>query len=206
MKPMLDPHPIAPALSSAGWWVDDAAIDRSLCAALLADLHALDAAAELSAAGVGRAATYRRDWSVRGDRIAWLTSATAAQRTFLAGLETLRIALNRSLYLGLVAADAHFAQYDPGARYQRHVDSFRGTANRIVSLVAYLNSDWSPADGGDLVLYEPGTMRQLARVAPCAGTVVVFLSEEVPHEVMAASRDRASIAAWLLASAILSPP
>jgi SM-20-related protein len=197
MTPMLDATAIAHALHRDGWWVGAAALDAALCEALAADLKALDAAAQLSAAGVGRAASYRRDPTVRGDRIAWLAPATAAQRAFLAELDSLRIALNRSLYLGLVEAEAHFAQYDPGARYRRHVDSFVGGTERVVSLVAYLNADWDAADGGELVLYAPDGARETARVVPRAGTVVVFSSAEVPHEVLTARRARASIAAWL---------
>jgi SM-20-related protein len=194
---MLDAERIATALHSDGWWVDDAALDLGLCAALLAELHALDAAAAFTTAGVGRTTTYRLDSSVRGDRTSWLTPTTPAQSTFLTGLEALRVALNRSLYLGLSATEAHFARYDPGTRYERHVDSFHGADNRIVSLVAYLNDDWRPTDGGDLVLYMPDAVRELVRVVPRAGTVAVFLSEEWPHEVLATRRDRTSIAAWL---------
>jgi SM-20-related protein len=197
MNPMLDAERIATALHSQGWWVHDAALDLSLCGALSTDLRVLDAAAELTTAGVGRAARHRHDINIRGDRIAWLTPATTAQRTFLAGLESLRITLNGSLYLGLAEAEAHFAQYDAGARYQLHVDSFQGASNRVVSLVAYLNNDWSAADGGELILYAPDATRELVRIAPCAGTVVVFLSEELPHQVLVARRGRASIAAWL---------
>jgi SM-20-related protein len=36
----------------------------------------------------------------------------------------------------------------------------------------------------------------LLSVQPLHGTVVVFLSEEFPHEVLPASRDRYSIAGW----------
>jgi len=197
MNPMFEADVIASALSRDGWWVGETALDRSLCAALLLDLRALDARAELAAAGIGRAANYRRDPNVRGDLIAWLTPATSAQRALLDALESLRAGLNRTLYLGLAEAEAHFAQYEPGARYQRHNDSFMGAANRVVSLVAYLNDDWQPADGGQLVLYGTDGITELERVVPRAGTVVAFMSETTPHEVLPARRHRASIAAWL---------
>jgi SM-20-related protein len=197
MNPMFDEDVIATALVRDGWWVGATALDRALCADLLCDLRALDGRAELAAAGVGRAATYRRDPNVRGDRIAWLTDTTPAQRAFLDALESLRAGLNRELYLGLAEVEAHFAQYEPGARYQRHNDSFIGAANRVVSLVAYLNDDWQPADGGELVLYRTDGTTELERVAPRAGSVVAFMSETTPHEVLPARRHRASIAAWL---------
>jgi SM-20-related protein len=188
---------IATALVRDGWWVGTAALDPSLCAALLADLHALDAAAGLTAAGIGRGANHRQDQSIRGDRTAWLTPTTVPQRAFLDILDSMRVGLNRSLFLGLAESEAHFAQYAPGARYQRHIDSFIGTTSRVVSLVAYLNVDWGDADGGELVLYPADGAGELARIVPRGGTMVAFMSETIAHEVLPARRNRASIAAWL---------
>lgn len=40
-----------------------------------------------------------------------------------------------------------------GAYDKRHYDAFRGEANRILSVVTYLNPAWGNTDGGELVLY-----------------------------------------------------
>jgi SM-20-related protein len=197
MNVPFDADGIATALVRDGWWVDAAALDPSLCAALLADLHAVDAGAGLTAAGIGRGANYRHDQSIRGDRIGWLTATTLPQRTFLDILDSLRHGLNRSLFLGLAESEAHFAQYETGTRYQRHVDTFIGTTSRVISLIAYLNADWDAADGGELVLYTAHATAELARVVPRAGTIVAFMSDTITHEVLPARRSRASIAAWL---------
>jgi SM-20-related protein len=60
----------------------------------------------------------------------------------------------------------------------------------------YLNSGWTGTDGGELVLYKDDFDREGIKVIPLLGTVVVFLSEEFPHEVLPAKRDRYSIAGW----------
>ncbi|WP_370298268.1 2OG-Fe(II) oxygenase, partial [Pontibacterium sp.] len=83
-----------------------------------------------------------------------------------------------------------------GAFYKRHVDAFRGEANRVLTMVVYLNPDWTADDGGELVLYTSDTDQEGIKVVPAMGTVVVFLSEEFPHEVLPAYRDRFSIAGW----------
>jgi len=59
--------------------------------------------------------------------------------------------------------------------------------------VFYLNPNWQPQDGGQLLLYVQG---ETIEVAPNFGTLVTFLSEDVPHEVLPASRTRYSIAGW----------
>ena len=62
--------------------------------------------------------------------------------------------------------------------------------------MAYLNSGWTNADGGKLVLYKNDADKEGVKVVPFLGTFVVFLSEEFPHEVLSANRDRYSIAGW----------
>jgi len=99
-------------------------------------------------------------------------------------------------YLLLAAGESHFAHYRTGDFYRRHLDAFKGEENRVLSVVAYLNPDWSEEDGGELVLYpERGGAAEL-RVTPAQGTLVLFLSEHFEHEVLPARRDRFSIAGW----------
>jgi SM-20-related protein len=151
-------------------------------------------------AGVGR--DHRTIPTVRGDLIDWIDGHDPATRWYLDWTEQLRLELNRQLFLGLFEFESHFAWYPVGAFYATHVDAFRGESNRIVSTVVYLNSSWAPADGGELVIYEPvhdldgKAMRVSTIVAPTYGTLVVFLSEEFPHEVLPAARPRRSIAGW----------
>jgi SM-20-related protein len=80
----------------------------------------------------------------------------------------------------------------------------------VLSVVVYLNSDWAADDGGELVLYKDAEDRERLRVTPLAGTLVVFLSEDFPHEVLPAKRDRFSIAGWYRVNAsssdTLDPP
>jgi SM-20-related protein len=111
-------------------------------------------------------------------------------------VEQLRVYLNRRLFLGLFSYEGHFAHYEPGAFYKRHVDAFRGESNRVLTTVFYLNWGWQAEDGGELLLYEENQTEAFARVIPRMGKLAVFLSEEFPHEVLPAKRDRYSIAGW----------
>lgn len=186
----------ADALARDGWWCRDHALPADLVVALREDMQALVEADALERAGVGRETDYQIDRSVRRDRILWLDRRRPAPGRFLDLAEALRQALNRRLFLGLFEYEAHFAHYPPGAFYRRHLDSFRGAANRILSTVAYLNTDWQDGDGGELVLYTEEEDGVLAQIAPKAGRLVIFLSEEIPHEVLPARCDRFSIAGW----------
>jgi SM-20-related protein len=132
---------------------------------------------------------------VRGDRIDWLESGqSAACDQYMALLDELRQALNFGLYLGLEDFESHFALYPPGAFYLKHLDRFRDDDRRAVSVVLYLNPDWQPEHGGALRLYlKNGEVRD---VSPLAGTLVVFLSAEMPHEVLPTTCDRLSLTGW----------
>jgi len=71
----------------------------------------------------------------------------------------------------------------------------KGARNRIVSSVTYLTPDWNDSDAGHLVLYD-GDELEIQRVLPQAGTLVLFMSEDIPHEVLPPTRPRSSIAGW----------
>lgn len=192
------------ALVEQGWYVGQGVIDLDLCHALHRELlHMADHNA-LDEAGIGRGQQHHLRKDIRGDAIHWLDRASEAQRHYLMAMEDLQQALNQSLFLGLFEYEAHFAHYPPGAFYQRHLDSFRGRANRVISTVGYLNPDWPAEGGGEMVLYQPDDPSQeVARVVPEAGTFACFLSETIPHEVLPTRQPRASIAGWFRRNASL---
>ena len=112
--------------------------------------------------------------------------------------------LNRRLLLGLFSFESHFSHYAVGDFYKRHMDAHKGDANRVLSIVVYLNPEWLPESDGELVLYKDESDKKGIKVIPMFSTVVVFLSEEFPHEVLATQRDRYAIAGWFrLNSSIL---
>ncbi|MFC3052787.1 2OG-Fe(II) oxygenase [Kordiimonas pumila] len=147
-------------------------------------------------AGVGRAANHTVDSDIRRDQICWITGASVAGKAWLDWAENLQAYLNKHLFLGLFSFESHYAHYPEGGFYAQHQDAFKGEANRVVSVVVYLNPDWMPGDGGELVLYDPEGTTELMRIAPTFGTIAVFLSEDFPHEVLPTNRDRFSIAGW----------
>jgi len=184
---------IAIALKDVGWVVVPDALPSSLANALRTYAETLDPAA-FERAGVGRRRDSHVNDFVRRDEICWITGDEPTPRAWLAFADRLRRHVNEALLLGLFSFESHFAHYGIGDFYRRHVDAFRGEANRVLSLVTYLNPGWAPDDGGELVLYPPGG--ESVRVTPAFGTLVLFLSEDFVHEVLPARRERRSIAGW----------
>ena len=149
---------------------------------------------EFVAARIGGPGAEQRRDGIRGDFTCWLREPLLApELTLLARFEALRLELNREHYLGLFELELHYARYPPGAAYARHVDQPRGSTQRIVSLVLYLNPQWQAADGGKLRFHG---VERLVDVEPLGGRLVCFLTAGREHEVLASQRERLSISGW----------
>jgi len=195
----LDPIAIETMLDQLvekGWYEWPSAISESLCLALLNELLEAEETGRLKKAGIGRSDERQINNNIRRDQIRWLTGETPSQIEFLAIMTNLQQALNRALFMGLFEYEAHYALYKTGDFYKTHLDSFKGQANRMVSTVLYLNPDWDAKNGGELVLYNENEEIIQTTVTPSIGKLVVFLSEQIPHEVLPTKLPRASIAGW----------
>ena len=168
--------------------------EPELIQALYQELKQRSEGQQLDAARVGKDNQLNRIETIRGDTIQWLSGETAAQMQFLAIMEHYRQALNRHLFLGLNELEAHFAHYPPGMGYQRHLDSFQNNNLRRITIVVYLNPEWNEADGGQLQIFDGENV--IEEVSPLGGTLVSFVSEEIPHQVAVTQQHRYSIAGW----------
>lgn len=190
---------VATALHDTGYIVLDDVLPPLLAQGLIRELdEQLDGG--LRPAGVGRGGDFQHNPDIRRDKICWLEGRTPAAAAFLHWMDALRTGLNRRLFLGLFDYEAHFALYEPGDFYQTHRDAFRDATGagpgRKLSTVVYLNPGWVEGDGGELVLYDEAGEKRLEKVAPLMGRLLVFLSEDFPHEVLPATFARKSIAGW----------
>lgn len=181
-------------LSSVGISIRDQFIAPAQIRALLDSARARQARGEFAAARIGKQVPQRRE-DIRGDFTCWLREPlNPVERILLDQPDALRLELNRETFLGLFDLELHYAWYPPAAGYARHVDQPQGTEQRKVSLVLYLNPDWSEADGGALRLYEAGHQRR--DIEPIGGRLVCFLTAGREHEVLPARRGRWSISGW----------
>jgi SM-20-related protein len=191
----------AGALADAGWTVIRHFLPEDQIQTLAADARARFADGAFRQARIGRGQEARLVPGIRADLVCWLDPGqeAGAHRGYFDRIEALRLALNARLYLGLFGFEAHLAVYPPGAFYRRHVDTFAGTARRVLSTVLYLNPDWADADGGHLRLYAPAHgAEEVHDIPPTGGSLALFLSDRIEHEVLPAARERLSITGWFL--------
>jgi SM-20-related protein len=152
---------------------------------------------EMRPAGVGKNFDHTKNAAIRGDLIRWLDNASTdpVEMIFLDKVRQFYAYLNATCYTGINDFEFHYALYDVGSFYKRHLDQFRSDKGRLLSFVLYLNEDWSDRDGGSISLYlEEGEMT----LFPIEGRVVFFKSDKTEHEVHPSmNRPRLSIAGWL---------
>jgi SM-20-related protein len=182
-------------LATRGWSRQDFFLPASLTLELATECRKRSAEGELAPAAVGRGLLQEVREGIRGDHIQWLEPGQAEPcDRYLELMDSLREALNRGLFLGLEDFESHFALYPPGAFYLKHVDRFRDDDRRMVSAVLYLNDDWQPEHGGQLRMFLADGSEY--DVQPVGGSLVVFMSGDIPHEVMPTTRDRLSLTGW----------
>ncbi|MFH4497981.1 2OG-Fe(II) oxygenase [Vibrio diabolicus] len=147
-------------------------------------------------ARIGRNDDVTRIESIRSDKIQWLSpNMGRAVASYLDKMEEIRQEVNRHLFLGLFEYEAHFAKYEKGDFYQKHLDCFKGNENRRLTTVFYMNESWTEEDAGELVVYDLND-NKIATIPPRSGRLFVFLSEQFPHEVLPTNAERFSIAGW----------
>ncbi|KTC66841.1 2OG-Fe(II) oxygenase [Legionella birminghamensis] len=154
-----------------------------------------DADQRFRLARVGNSAISQHE--IRGDSILWLDpdEFDLAVSTYFQKINQIVRELNNVLFLGLNQFETHYAIYQPGTFYKKHVDQFQNDKSRRISCVYYLNETWQTEYGGALKLYNKEE-QLLTSVLPQADRFICFTSD-LPHEVELTQQTRISIAGWL---------
>ena len=146
-------------------------------------------------AGIGKLDNFRKIGKVRSDQVYWLdrTEANDCERQFFARIDEFILYLNRTCFAGIRDAEFHYAVYEPGSFYKKHVDRFQNDGRRLFSFVSYLTESWQQGDGGELVLYPED---EVVKIEPLPGRVIFFRSDLL-HEVLLANAQRFSLTGWM---------
>jgi len=188
---------IADKLATDGYIIINEILGVNLEKALYSRISHLE---NLSEGKIGRGMNRQKIEKIRSDKTLWLEGNEESEKEYLAWMESLQVSMNQELYMGLAEYEAHFSHYEKGAFYQKHVDVLKGSNKRLLTTVFYLTADWKEGDGGELLIYDEEGINVIKKVPPRMGTMVIFLSDKFPHEVLASKIDRYSIAGWFKGS------
>ena len=134
--------------------------------------------------------------SVRSDVIYWLDRKhnTTHENDFFDLVDAFVSHLNNTCYTGITGYEFHYALYEKGTFYKKHLDQFRNNDSRKYSMIMYLNDSWKEGDGGELNIHHTDSVQS---ISPVNGKSVFFKSNELVHEVLMANKPRMSITGWL---------
>ena len=151
---------------------------------------------QLLDAGIGNQIEINHDKKIRSDKIFWLDRIhhNKHENDFFDLMDSFILYLNQTCYTGITGYEFHYALYEKGSFYKKHVDQFRNNKKRVYSMIMYLNSEWQSGDGGELCIYKENDCQH---IEPTQGKSVFFKSDELEHEVLLANKPRMSITGWL---------
>lgn len=174
----------------------DHIFDKEIIDGLRKNLLSLYKNDDMDPAGIGNKFAYTKNLKIRGDLIHWLNedSDNLFEKQFFSIINSFIQHLNRTCFTGIKDKEFHYAMYETGSFYKRHLDQFKSDSGRKYSFVLYLNDNWQDDEGGEILIYNGEDER---KYLPLGGRCVFFKSDEIEHEVLKASRDRLSIAGWL---------
>ncbi len=171
-------------------------LSAALAAHLKDNLLALYSDQQLLAAAIGNNSLLVHDAKIRSDKIYWLDRKhdNVFETLFFDLMDSFVDYLNRTCYTGITGYEFHYAMYEKGSFYKKHLDQFQNNKSRAFSMIMYLNADWQEKDGGELCIHHSD---HLQMIAPVNGKCVFFKSSELEHEVRLTHAPRLSITGWL---------
>jgi len=167
-----------------------------LSAFLKQNLLALYDKEQMLSAGTGNSTLILRNKMVRSDKIYWLDPLreNIHETSFFKLMDSFIDYLNATCYTGITGYEFHYTLYEKGSFYKKHIDQFKSNKDRAYSMIMYLNTDWQPADGGELCIHHSNYVQH---ISPDNGKCVFFKSSALEHEVLVTHEPRFSITGWL---------
>lgn len=171
-------------------------INNELAFKLKSNLIALYENEALKQAGIGNDSKLAIHKEIRRDKIHWLDKKhnDLHENAFFNLIDGFVSYLNRTCYSGIKSYEFHYALYEKGAFYKKHIDQFKTDGSRAFSVIIYLNEGWKEGNGGELKAY---TKTGFELISPDNKKCVFFKSDELPHEVLVTNEKRMSITGWL---------
>lgn len=203
---MIDPELITYNLCTHGFHIIDDFLASVHYQSLRKKAEKMHQKGLFKSAKIGLKVTAQQNNTIRTDEICWIDeeSDDPAVQAYLIQTNNVANIFNESLFLGLIEFETHFAAYQAGSFYKKHIDQFATTKTRKISCVYYLNNDWQEAFGGELKLYNKE--EQLIKNVFPEGNRFICFNSELLHEVCLTHQPRYSITGWMKTRPITGLP
>lgn len=194
-------NPIAPfsvqefcaKMSSQFFWVKDNVISSEQLKQIYELAKSRLSNNQFRPAAIGKGGNRQFVERIRSDQISWIDDWNEeALLPVKLVLEAINEVARKNLYLPIKRFESHFAFYEVGASYAKHVDRHHSHPSRVLSSVLYLGN-WCDESGGELVIYDENARG--IKIEPVPGRLVIFDSR-LEHEVKPTKAERWSLTSW----------
>jgi SM-20-related protein len=210
-------------LASNGYVVTKQFLNPDFVQLLRKDIDLLRRKGRFSAAKIGQDSTNALNTNIRVAETVFIGESklkdipSEARYQLYQVLDSLRLTLSQnpllkddnldvSPPLDRTLSEFLFAYYPKGGFYRRHMDAVPNSVSalREYSILIYLNDNWNELDGGYLRIHLDSGRDFLPSnenpsyidVKPEGGTLVLFKSDRIPHEVLDTNAERAVVVGW----------
>jgi SM-20-related protein len=193
----LNIHDVMEVYREKSWVLWSHAVSIANCDLYKKSLQQMDRDQKFTPAGIGKGAHKLVSTDIRSDRILWFSDGELILHfpKFQQCLTSIMETMNQQFFLGLRQFEIHGAIYGSNQRYLRHLDQHRGSHQRIVTVVFYLNESWLLEHGGALELFDD-QINDSVSIPPLSGDLLLFDSTRFEHQVKTSFKDRYSLTGW----------
>jgi SM-20-related protein len=134
---------IISGLSENNYALAEGLFGEAVLAGLHAELHRQINLRNLKNAATGNRVNTVNNQSIRSDKIKWIDNhpKNESEQAFIQKINDLSAYLNRTCYTGIRDCEFHYACFEKGSFYKRHIDQFKNDESRKFSVVTYLNKN-----------------------------------------------------------------
>lgn len=145
---------------------------------------------------IGRGIKTKKNSSIRNGSIGWINfdeeNSSLKSLNFI--LAELMNSISLYFRIPLRRFESQFALYNQGGFYKPHLDQHKMARHRQLTCCIYLNDC---KKGGEFVLFKSGSKSQIEKVIkPRKGSIALFFSADIYHEVKLVNDPRLSITTW----------
>lgn len=183
------------ALEKTGWYCQNNFISEIFCDEMVKKYFTSSRENIFVPAKIGKNIK-KGNIAIRKSAVQWIENWQDCE--YLAKLnfsfDEIMISTSRYFFLSLKRFESQFSLYNAGGFYKTHLDQLKATRHRQLTCCLYLNDC---VEGGELVLFKKGSKTEIEVIhKPKKGTMVIFFSADIYHEVRLVYEPRYSITTW----------
>lgn len=188
---------IITSVADKGIYIEESFLSKNLIPVITTWFDDLTLNGEFKKAKIGSSSETSLNTLVRNDEIYWINEYPDYLIDLKNFITKLMFEINSNLFLNLKRGEFHLSQYPKGHFYTKHLDQSKLTKSRLITFLLYLNPEWANDDQGELIVYDPtDTDKQLLKVTPTWGKLVIFRSDQFFHEVRPTVKIRRALSGW----------